>query len=116
MIQGCSNLIEHVVHNREEDLNSLKYLCKNSDDIHNFESVCEKVESYRNPLQGLESEYMQRKALEKTGCYIAPVMYSVGSSLLTTVQNQTNLPCIYRTCRLRVVNKHTKMQDGIRTC
>ena len=90
MIHGCSNLIEHVVCNIEEDLGSLKYLCKNSDDVHNFESVFKKVQRYRNPLQGLESKYMQRKALEKAGCYIAPVKYSVGSSLLTTVQNQAN--------------------------
>jgi hypothetical protein len=49
-----------------------------------------KLDAYKRPFDGLESEYKQRKYLDKEGFYISPHSYTIGSTSSTTIDLSTD--------------------------
>jgi hypothetical protein len=93
MIQACSNIVEFIVTDIMSDMESLSSVCKSQPDKLAFPSVLAKLNSYSRPFEGLETEYMHKRYLEKEGLYVAPKTYVIGSTCGTVLDRKTGIVC-----------------------
>jgi hypothetical protein len=82
MAKSCSSLVEFIINDVISDVESLKNAGNPPAEQHlALNHLLHKLHAYTYPFSGLESEYCFQKYLTEKGYFIAPVKYSIGTSL-----------------------------------
>ena len=89
MAKSCNSLVNVIVSDLEDDALQLKQLCTTDEQQTVVNSLLHKLESYSNPFEGLESEYSYRAYIEKSGYYVLPKQYCIGSYNASVLQPNT---------------------------
>lgn len=91
MVKACGNLVECLMTDLISEVQSLSTICKSEDEFAKFSSLFEKMDRYSRPFEGLESEFLQKKHMEKEGLYVAPQSYVIGVTCSTAVDKKTGI-------------------------
>lgn len=74
VLAACKNMFELIIDDIATDLASLK-----GGSQVEWSSIFDKLNCYRNPFNGLETDYSQTAYLERIGVYVRPETYTVGN-------------------------------------
>jgi hypothetical protein len=91
MVQSCSNMIECMMTDVLNEVQSLRKVCRSEAEHLQVSNLLTKIHSYIRPFDGLESEYMQKKYMEKRGLYVEPQKYVIGSTCGTVLDKKTGV-------------------------
>lgn len=86
VINACQNMFEILM----DDIKyALDVSISNKSTTEDFKKVFKKLELYRNPFKGLETEYSQTKYFERIGIYIKPESYTIDNRQTFTTDKTT---------------------------
>jgi hypothetical protein len=89
MAKSCNSLVDLIVNDITQDVESIQQLCQTDEQQKAVSSLIEKLKVYNRPFHALETEYGFKSYLEKSGYYIAPLKYVVGSTTASTLRQDT---------------------------
>lgn len=84
-----SDVVNFIVSDVEADVESLSQMCTSPEQQTAVSNLLYKLDSYRRPFEGLESEHSFRAYLESSGYYVSPSVYVIGSRTNSSLQTDT---------------------------
>jgi hypothetical protein len=85
----CNSLVEFIVSEVTEDVESLKNVCVTAEQQTAVHNLLDKLTAYSRPFEGIETEYSHRKYLEHSSYYVAPTMYYIHRTTSSSLQQET---------------------------
>jgi hypothetical protein len=87
--KSCNSLVGVIISDLEDDALQLKQICSTNEQQTVVNSLLQKMEMYSSPFEGLVSEYSFRAYIEKSGYYVSPKQFCIGSYNASVLQPST---------------------------